>query len=170
MVNSIKKQHSLVMAERNDPIGFARRSMENLWIIEKSLADRGEGHVVTQLVQSLLAFLVFPKERGYFRLMNAVQLSALEEKGWPRPLQIIGETKDAGDLIRHMRNAVCHGLVVFHGTGPDGSNSRKLEEIFIEFSDRPPHPPNSPINWQVAIEGVDLRRFLFQLIDQAMNT
>jgi hypothetical protein len=70
-------------------------------------------------------------------------------------------------LLRHMRNAVCHGLVNFHGTGPDSSNSRKLEEIFIEFSDRP--HANDPIGWQIIIEGVDLRRFIFHLIDEGNN-
>ncbi|MDP3074736.1 HEPN family nuclease [Bradyrhizobium sp.] len=163
----MKKSHPLVMEPRNDPIGFAKRSQENLRIIEESLADKGEGHVVTQLVQSLLAYLVFPKERGYYTQLNSMQLSTLEQNGWPRPEQIIGTTKDAGDLIRHMRNAVCHGLVVFHGIGPDSSNSRKLEEIFIEFSDRP--KPGADINWQVAIEGVDLRRFMFELIHEANN-
>jgi HEPN pEK499 p136 len=162
------QSHPLVMEPRNDPIGFAKRSHENLRLIEEGLAERGEGHVVTQLVQSLLAYLVFPKERGYYSQINTLKLSDLEERGWPRPVQIIGTTKEnVGDLLRHMRNAVCHGLVIFHGTGPDESNSRKLEEIFIEFSDRA--NADSPINWQVAIEGVDLRRFLFQLIDEANN-
>jgi HEPN pEK499 p136 len=163
----MKKSHPLTMEPRNDPIGFAKRSRENLRLIEESLADTGEGHVVTQLVQSLLAYLVFPKERGYYAQLNGIQLSTLEKNGWPRPVQMIGTTKHAGDLIRHMRNAVCHGLVVFHGIGSDSSNSRKLEEIFVEFADRP--EPRAEINWQVAIEGVDLRHFLFQLIDEANN-
>ena len=55
----------------------------------------------------------------------------------------------------------------FHGTGPDLSDSRKLEEIFIEFSDKP--HANNPIDLQIVIEGVDLRRFIFHLIDEGNN-
>ncbi len=29
-------------------------------------------------------------------------------------------------------------LVVFRGTGPDGADGRNLDEIIIEFSDKPP--------------------------------
>jgi len=42
-----------------------------------------------------------------------------------------------------------------------------LEEIFIEFSDKP--HANNPIDLQIVIEGVDLRRFIFHLIDEGNN-
>jgi hypothetical protein len=109
-------------------------------------------------------FRAFP---GYYSQVNGMQLSHIEKRGWPRPIQIIGTTYTVGQLLRHMRNAVCHGLVIFHGTGPDSSNSRKLEEISIQFSDRV--NAYNPINWQIAIEGVDLRSFLFHLIDEGNN-
>jgi hypothetical protein len=55
--------HEMSMNPRNDPIGFAQRAHENLRIIEASQSVIGEGHVVTQLVMSLFAFIVFPKEK-----------------------------------------------------------------------------------------------------------
>src|SRR3981081_1247769 len=103
----MKKSHPLTMEPRSDPVGFAKRSRENLRIIEESLGDKGEGHGVTQLVQSLLAYLVFPKERGYYTQLNGIQLSTLEKNGWPRPGQVIGTTKKAGDRIRHHATPGC---------------------------------------------------------------
>ena len=153
------------MAPRNDPLGFMQRSQQNLRLIEEKYADEKEGHVVTQLVQSLLAFVVFPKAKDYYKRTDYLTLDDLEERGWPRPKQTIGETNTLGCLLRHMRNAVSHGRVVFYGGGPDELNARELSEISIEFSDRPIQPKNAPINWQVMIEVVHLRDFVFRMIE-----
>ena len=159
--------HAMEMAPRNDPLGFMQRSQQNLRLIEERYADKKEGHVVTQLVQSLLAFVVFPKAKHYYETMDHLTLDYLEEYGWPRPEQKIGKTNTLRELLWHMRNAVSHGLVVFHGHGPDGSNSRELSEISIEFSDRPNE--TSPFNWQIVIEGLHLRAFVFRMIEVSMN-
>jgi hypothetical protein len=154
----------LELGPRNDPIGFAQRSYMNLRIIEKSLEKTGEGHVVTQLVQSLLSYIVFPKERRFYDYIKHISLD--EIYGAERPfVQMIGKTNNLNQLLRHLRNAVGHGLVVFHGSGPHGSDSRKLEEIFIEFGDR--EDPNGPLDWQILIEGVHLRTFMFNMIERA---
>lgn len=52
---------TLEMAPRNDPLGFAQRSYINVRIIGQGLEEKGEGHVVTQLVQSILGYIVFQK-------------------------------------------------------------------------------------------------------------
>ena len=153
--------HTLKLGRRNDPLGFAFRARENLRIIEESPADKGEGHVVTQVVQSLLAFLVFPKERHFYDKLKAEPIDRIYGGDLPF-VQMIGTTNNMNQLLRHMRNAVAHGLITFHGHGPEGADSRKLEEIFIEFADR--SHPNRPIDWQILIEGPKLRAFMFDLI------
>jgi hypothetical protein len=143
-----------------------QRSQANLELIEAWYSTTNEGHVVTQLVQSLLVFIVFPKEKSYYERLNSIGINQFEKRGWPRPVQIIGATNSLGQLLRHMRNAVAHGLVVFHGTGPEGADARNLDEIFIEFSDKVPGE-NNPIHWQVAIAGNDLKDFMFMIMREA---
>jgi hypothetical protein len=155
----------LEMGPRNDPLGFAQRSYVNLRIIEQCLEEKGEGHVVTQLVQSLLAYIVFPKEKNYYDNLKSYTIQQVYGDN-PPFVQMVGKTNNMNQLLRHLRNAVSHGLVVFHGSGPYGSNSRKLEEIFIEFSDR--QDDDSPIDWQILIEGVRLRAFMFDMIERGM--
>jgi hypothetical protein len=153
----------LELAPRNDPLGLAQRAWKNLNLIEGAYDARHEGHVVTQLVQTLLALIVFPKAKKFFRHFSPVLLDDLEERGWPRPKQIIGTTDTIGCLFKHMRNAVCHGHLVFYGDPKDKANSRKLSEITIEFSDR--KNDASPFDWKVTIEGQDLKRFLWHIFD-----
>jgi hypothetical protein len=153
----------LDLAPRNDPLGLAQRAWTNLSLIERAYDARNEGHVVTQLVQTLLALIVFPKAKEFFDHVSPKLLDDLEESGWPRPKQIIGTTDTLGCLLKHMRNAVCHGHLKFYGDDPkDGANSRKLHEITIEFSDR---KNKSPFDWRVTIEGQDLKRFLWHIFD-----
>lgn len=154
----------LTMAPRNDPLGFAERGWSNLTIIEDTFKTQGKGHVVTQLVQTLLSVLVFPKERWFYEYLSKVEISKLEKRDWPLPKQVIGTTSDMNQLLRHMRNAVCHGGVTFYSDAPSGSDSRFVEEITIEFVDRPKR--NSDICWKVIMEGKDLRRFLYKIFER----
>jgi HEPN pEK499 p136 len=153
----------LELAPRNDPLGLTQRAWRNLNLIEREYEERDEGHVVTQLVQTLLALIVFPKARGFPEHFSLIQMDKLEERGWPRPMQKIGKTETIGGLLKHMRNAVCHGLLKFYGDSKEGSDSRKLSEITIEFSDR--KGDKAPIDWKVTMEGQDLKRFLWHIFD-----
>ncbi|MDA9453750.1 hypothetical protein XI07_19000 [Bradyrhizobium sp. CCBAU 11445] len=97
--------------------GVIQRSRANLELIEATYASEGQGHVVTQLDQSLLAFIVFPKEKHFYESIAQTTLDDLASLGWPSPAQIVGETDTLGQLLRHLRNAVSHGLIIFHGAG-----------------------------------------------------
>jgi hypothetical protein len=154
---------SLQLAPRNDPIGIGQRAWNNLRLIEQLYDVHKEGHVVTQLVQSVLTIIIFPKEKKFFDHIAHCQLRDLEKRGWPRPKQVIGKTDTLGQLFRHMRNAVCHGLMKFYGDSKDGANSRDLSKISIEFSDR--NKDKAPIHWQVIMEGPELRLFLYYIVD-----
>ncbi len=153
----------LELARRNDPLGLAQRAWRNLNLIEAAYEAGHEAHVVTQLVQTLLALIVFPKEKKFFEHFSLVTLDELERSGWPRPKQMIGTTDTIGVLFRHMRNAVSHGNLVFYGDSKDGPNSRELSEIIIEFSDR--RNESVPFDWRVTIDGPNLKRFLWHIFD-----
>jgi hypothetical protein len=131
-----------------------------LELIEDLYATSKEGHVVTQLVQSLIAIIVFPKEQNLYERFRQWKLSDLDDNQWPPLIPVIDtedDTKTLFDVLRHMRNALCHGLVTFFGHGPDGPDSRDVNSVCIEFSDR--DKPNLPIDWVFRIEGRDLKKF-----------
>ena len=154
---------SLQLAPRNDPLGLGQRAWNNLKLIERSYDTEHQGHVVTQLVQTLIALVAFPKEKGFLARIERCQLQELEKRGWPRPKQVVGKTVTLHHLFKGMRNAVCHGLMKFYGDSGHGSNSRNLSEISIEFSDR--KNDSAPIHWQIVMEGPELRRFLYYILE-----
>jgi hypothetical protein len=166
----MKKRKQLKLGPRNDPLGLAQRSLVNLEIIEKSYTSTKNGHVVTQLVQSLLALLVFPKEKALYDRLKSWQMVDLANRGWPLPKIVKDDKHDTTTLFKllwHMRNAVCHGLIKFYGGGPDGDDSRDIRQIAIEFSDR--DAPNSPIDWIATIEGENLKKFLQCIVRLIQN-
>jgi HEPN pEK499 p136 len=159
-------KRKLELGPRNDPLGLARRSFENLQLVEHMLATRKEGHVVTQVVQSLLAIVVFPQQKDLYGHLQRWDLNSLDGR-WPNLRPIIDncekKTTNLYRVLYHMRNAVCHGLVTFYGDGPEGSDTRELSEIIVEFSDR--ENENSPINWTLQLGGEDLRALCERLIE-----
>jgi HEPN pEK499 p136 len=151
----------VVLGPRNDRLGLAQRGWANLLLVERSFKETGEGHVVTQLVQTLLSILVFPKETHFSEHLRGLKLDPTGN--WPLPKQMVGTTPNMGELLRHMRNAVCHGRVKFFGE--EGPNSRFVDDISIMFEDKPMKPPGADIDWRVVMEGRDLKRFLFKLLE-----
>jgi hypothetical protein len=113
------------------------------------------------MVQSLLALLVFPQQKGFFEHFDQWPVNAVG-MAW-LPTQEIGRTDKLGELLWHMRNAVCHSLVEFSGASTEGPDSRYVDEISIVFSDRP--NSSTDINWQVRLEGSQLKPFLYNLLD-----
>jgi MarR family transcriptional regulator, temperature-dependent positive regulator of motility len=59
------------LPSRNDILGFAMRARENLRCIEEAFKASNEGHVVTQLICSLLGLIVFPQQRVLDRCQSA---------------------------------------------------------------------------------------------------
>ena len=85
---------------------FAERTRKNLRTIEDLQAKGGEAYEVTQLVNSMLGLLVFPRER-FFDQIPQTSLSDLEADGWPVP-KVVGDfpqARDLRELIRYLRNA-----------------------------------------------------------------
>jgi hypothetical protein len=95
---------------------FAERTRKNLRTIEDLQAKGGEAYEVTQLVNSMLGLLVFPREK-FFDQIPQTSLSDLEADGWPIP-KVDGhfpQAKDLRELIRYLRNAIAHFNIEFIG-------------------------------------------------------
>lgn len=75
-------QSRLAPTPRNDPLGLAQRAWTNLRLVEREYDAKEKGHVVTQLVQSLLTLIVFPKEGIFFEHIESCTLDKLEARGW----------------------------------------------------------------------------------------
>ena len=123
------QRRSIVLAPRNDPLGFARRTRKNLENIERAYSVGADVHVVTQLMLSLLGLIVFPMEKEFYQQIRHWRLEELEKQGWPKWEMSLDKSENLGDLMYHLRNAVAHRHVTF------SSDSRDINEVSIEFTD-----------------------------------
>jgi hypothetical protein len=90
---------------------FAMRTKDNLIIIEdlSKINSEVNAYEVTQLINSMLGLLVFPKEK-YINAIPEIILSDLVKAGWAVP-EVKGSFPQANnlrELIRYMRNAIAH--------------------------------------------------------------
>ena len=146
-----------MLNSRNYALGFAERTRKNLEHIEEASGAGLDVHVVTQLANSLLGLIVVPWERDFARGVADLQLEDLVTLGWPRWEIRRGYCHTLGQLVRCLRNAAAHGHMHF------SSESRILNEVFIEVSDFRPQS-NEPY-WTACIGGPELRDFCLRFID-----
>jgi hypothetical protein len=73
---------------------------------------------VTQLINSMLGLLVFPREEFVDRIPR-IPLSELKSQGWPVPRVRMGfaPAADLYELVRYLRNAIAHFNIEFIGDG-----------------------------------------------------
>jgi hypothetical protein len=149
---------------------FVTRTKKNLEVIEKLQDDHKprtgeidqeeiEVYEVTQLVNSLVGLLIFPKE-AYFDQIPKTPIREHINKGWPSVLAggTDPDKTTLQDVIRFMRNAIAHFNVEFI---PDGQN--RIESLKIWNKN------NSGIkNWETILSLYELRdtvnRFLGMLM------
>ena len=149
-------------ASRNNALGFAARTRKNLDHIEKAYARNVDVHVITQLANSLLGLIVFPKEKNFYSHVKALELQQLEAQGWPQWQIWKGERLTLGDLVDHLRNAVAHGHMAF------SSDDREPGKVTIEVED---YKRNAKVPyWCARIQADDLRSFCLKFIDLLENT
>ena len=161
---------------RDDTLGFATRTLNNLVFIEQAYSNdqNNEVHTVTQLVLSLLGILVFPYGKlGALQnpIFSKTLLKATEE-GWlgfritmddEKGKDTAKRTENVRHLVRHLRNAVSHGRIRFR------TDSRNPSEETLTFEDG---PTGGQPNWRAEITGSELRQFctgFLQLVNSAMN-
>jgi hypothetical protein len=97
---------------------FAKRTRRNLRAVE-DLQDQGhEVFEVTQLINSMLGLLVFPREEFVGRIPK-IPLTELKAQGWPVPQARRGfdQVHDLNELVRYLRNAVSHFNIEFLADG-----------------------------------------------------
>lgn len=107
------------MEYHNLVIDFANRTKKNLEFIEqyKDLPDCPV-YEVTQLVNSLLGLLVFPREH-FIDHIPKTPLSDLIRNGWPdiKVLQGYPPCDNLHDLVRLLRNGIAHFNIEFSTNG-----------------------------------------------------
>ena len=133
-----------VMNARNDPRGFAARTLKNLDYISNAYPNE-DVHVVTQTGNSILGLIVFPFAKGLHKPHENLSLTEMENQGWPMWKQMEGLPCDTlGELPRRLRNAVAHGHWSF------SNDSRDCETVRIVVLEN---------SWKVEIGCSDLQHF-----------
>lgn len=107
---------------------FAQRTRKNLRALESLRAQGHDVFEVTQVVNSMLGLLVFPREEFVGRIPK-ISLSALKIRGWPVPKTCPGfaQIADLNELVRYLRNAISHFNIEFIG---DGQNQIRIVRVW----------------------------------------
>lgn len=133
---------------------FIARTQKNLIAIE-CLKEKGvEVYEVTQLLNSMLGLLIFPRER-FYKKIQPKSWDEMVEEGWPLPSGDNAHVSDLEELIRHMRNAVAHckfNLTTDHD-----------EISSIEFRDIPSF-------WTGVYDVASLRKFVYMFLDHIQSS
>lgn len=164
----------MVTESRNDPLGFAKRTLKNLKFIEKARDDgtpNPDVHVVTQIVNSMLGLIVFPhalksdsKAEYIFKEVGAKQISELDPRlrKWDIQKDCYKEKCETlGKLIYHIRNGASHRRIRF------SSDSLIPRCVIIEVRDHNLHE-----QWKASIRADHLRSFclaFIELLEKASN-
>lgn len=151
------ERNAMTPPEPRHALGIARRAITNL-----DLARGANGpnlhpfHLVTQILTSCLAVVVFPWDEWYDSESDIISLAA-GSHGWT----VDDRTGSGGsDNLRYLRHAVAHGGIRIPDTSRDPS------VVTIYFESRP--DPGSDVNWEASILADDLDlylRKLFNLLD-----
>lgn len=144
------------MIYNNLVIDFIQRTKDNLEYIERAhtLEPSAQVYEVTQLINSLLGLIVFPKEQ-YFHHIPATPLQELVAKGWrvPNVSGNFDQVKNLRQLMQYLRNAIAHSNVEFISDG------YQLTGIRLWNCNR------GAKNWQVEMDIRDLRELTIKFID-----
>jgi hypothetical protein len=106
---------------------FAKRTNINLRIIEKNKICGNESYEVTQLINSCLGLLVFPREK-FFNSIPETQIEELEKQGWVIP-EVSGnfpQVENLKQLLRYLRNAIAHFNIEFISDSEDQIQTIKV--------------------------------------------
>lgn len=154
--------------------GLAQRTIKNLRFLQEAHRGGADVHMVTQLVNSLLALLVFPveKEKAFFELFAAVPLDNPPDfravrkllPGFPLlpSLRVFRfeRSADVKKLFRRLRNSIAHRRLEF------SSDSRDLEDVYIEFTDL---LPASAPDWHIALTASDVLALCLYIADEIIE-
>lgn len=136
---------------------FALRTQANLRAIERLRAQGEEVYEATQLINSTLGLLVFPREE-YVDRIPAIPLAELRAQGWPVPdvTPNFKQVKDLRELARYLRNAISHFNVAFPA---DGTNELRLLRVWNT------DPRSRTKTWEAVLTLEDLRELTHRFAD-----
>jgi len=140
---------------------FIARTQKNLIAIECLKDISCKVYEVTQLLNSMLGLLIFPKERFFEKIQNK-RWDMMVKEEWPLPSEDYSHVSDLKQLITNMRNAVAHcniELIPEHG-----------EIISIEFRDYPWGDNHKEPHWKGVYDVASLRKFVDMLLDHIQSS
>lgn len=147
---------------RSDTLGLLERTRKNLEFLRVAAESGADVHPVTQLTNSLLVVIVFQKEKGVVNKLAKTRLAELPKPEWPKWKITFGTSNTLRELLDRLRNAISHGNITY------SSDSRKLEEVEVGFSDL--GKSGKDLKWSAEINGADLFKFCLSLIALIENT
>ena len=136
---------------------FAERTRANLRAIECLKVGGFEVYETTQLVNSMLGLLVFPREEFVDQVPDT-PLAHLVAAGWPRPKTSpnFPEVTDLRQLIRYLRNAIAHFNVEF-------LSDVQQQVVGLRVWNT---PPNRDVkNWEAELRVTELRQIAENFTD-----
>jgi len=136
---------------------YLTRTLANLVAIENLKAKGESVFETTQLINSLLGLIVFPRQSALSRIPK-MQLASLRSKGWTLPLennQYMNVT-ELRELVTSLRHAIAHFNIEFIS---DNSNSIGA----IKFWNT--KPQTTTRIWEATFEVAMLRSFIAKLIE-----
>lgn len=141
---------------------FATRTRKNLETIRELKDSDAEGEIyeVTQLINSLLGLLVFPRQE-FMTAIPRTSLSDLEEAGWSIPT-VVGsgpQVTDLNQLVSYLRHAISHFNLRFLD---DGNNKIAGLEVWNE------NPPGNEI-WRAQLTLDELENICKKFMDLVIN-
>lgn len=132
-------------------------------IMDYNEFEHQEYYEVTQLINSFLGLLVFPKEK-YFKFLSGrendfhnvptLKKAIGKDKGYKNTYN---EDKCERNIIKHLRNAVCHDRLMIHPL----SHNKSTEITAIQFDDM--SIKNLKYCFSLVIQIKDLETILFEL-------
>ncbi len=126
---------------------FAERTLKNLEILERHYGS-DDRYEVTQLVNSLLGLVVFPKEKALKHIPTDL-LSDLKAKDWPM-FDVKADNTGCDNLrklIENLRHGTAHDNITFE------DNGGKI--AWLTFSNK-----WKSRHWEGRISVADLRKFI----------
>ncbi len=141
-------------------LDFAKRTKKNLDFVreaaKKENPTEAKVYEFTQLINSMLGLLVFPKEE-YYKKIEDIKFDELVDQGWPK-ISSSGDFSDAktlGELLCHMRNAITHFHIEFLHEREELNGVKLWDE---EYSSRRK-------NWEAELSQDDLEKFTNKLVE-----
>lgn len=170
-----------ILESRSKSSGLAQRTLKNLEFIENAQKHgNADVHLVTQVVNSLLALLVFPiqSERHFFSLFRRISLpsSVILPQSMAQSIQTkinqtlniptlrirkFGDCPNMARFFKRLRNALSHKNIEF--------DSESLDLSLVTVTLRDQVSSNSPVDWEITMSAKDLREIGLYLGDEIVK-